>query len=176
MSFFWVPLVKGHKRMLSLNCFTSLFWARPVEGCRSTLNLICLTSFWARSVKGTPGKRTVEHLNHGNLATINTKYCIPLKTDVVVNYDKDPAGSSVQKLEQLLLAPESAQLAAFVAPSVRIIEEALDIYSPSSTCIAFNGGKDCTALLHLVHAVTKRYSKKKKNISNFIVISFHQDS
>ena len=33
-----------------------------------------------------------------------------------------------------------------------MIEECLSRYEPSEVCISFNGGKDCSALLHLIHA------------------------
>lgn len=37
------------------------------------------------------------------------------------------------------------------------IEECLSRYQPSEVCVSFNGGKDCSALLHLIHAAwTKR--------------------
>ncbi|XP_038051174.1 FAD synthase-like [Patiria miniata] len=85
-----------------------------------------------------------------------------LPKEFIVSYEKDPAGNSAQRLQQLLVAPESAQLACFVGPSVRIIEEALDKYPLSSICLGFNGGKDCTALLHLVYAVIKRKFPKQE--------------
>lgn len=45
-----------------------------------------------------------------------------------------------------------------VAAALQTIEEALDKYSLVQLCVGFNGGKDCTALLHLVHAAVRRYS------------------
>lgn len=44
-----------------------------------------------------------------------------------------------------------------VAAALRTIEEALDQYSLVQLCVGFNGGKDCTALLHLIHAAVQRY-------------------
>lgn len=46
-----------------------------------------------------------------------------------------------------------------VAAALRTIEEALDQYSLVQLCVGFNGGKDCTALLHLVHAAVQRYPR-----------------
>lgn len=43
-----------------------------------------------------------------------------------------------------------------VAEALRTIEKALDHYKQNELCIGFNGGKDCTALLHLFHAAIKR--------------------
>lgn len=55
----------------------------------------------------------------------------------------------------LLLA--GSALGQKVAVALRTIEEALDRYSLAQLCVGFNGGKDCTALLHLVHAAVERY-------------------
>lgn len=44
-----------------------------------------------------------------------------------------------------------------MAAALRTIEEALERYSLAQLCVGFNGGKDCTALLHLVHAAVERY-------------------
>lgn len=43
-----------------------------------------------------------------------------------------------------------------VAAALRTIEKALDLYRLKEICIGFNGGKDCTALLHLFYAAIKR--------------------
>ncbi|CAM9810705.1 unnamed protein product [Lampetra fluviatilis] len=43
-----------------------------------------------------------------------------------------------------------------VADSLKVIEDAVRTYGLAQLCVAFNGGKDCTALLHLVHIVMRR--------------------
>lgn len=43
-----------------------------------------------------------------------------------------------------------------VAAALGTIEMALDKYSVNELCVGFNGGKDCTALLHLYYAALKR--------------------
>lgn len=43
-----------------------------------------------------------------------------------------------------------------VAAALGTIEMALDTYSADELCVGFNGGKDCTALLHLYYAALKR--------------------
>nr|XP_058165769.1 FAD synthase isoform X2 [Dasypus novemcinctus] len=43
-----------------------------------------------------------------------------------------------------------------VADALQTIETALARYSLSQLCVGFNGGKDCTALLHLFHAAVQR--------------------
>jgi FAD synthetase len=51
-----------------------------------------------------------------------------------------------------------AQVHRHVQESIDIIEKALSMYKIENTCVSFNGGKDCTAVLHLVHSVSRRYS------------------
>lgn len=43
-----------------------------------------------------------------------------------------------------------------VAGALQTIETALARYSLTQLCVGFNGGKDCTALLHLFHAAVQR--------------------
>ncbi|NXY25760.1 FLAD1 synthase, partial [Atrichornis clamosus] len=71
---------------------------------------------------------------------------VPLVTDCV-----SPAAVEVYGL-----AESGSALAQKVAAALRTIEEALDQYSLVQLCVGFNGGKDCTALLHLVHAAMQR--------------------
>lgn len=54
--------------------------------------------------------------------------------------------------------PAGSALGQKVSAALRTIEEALERYSLAQLCVGFNGGKDCTALLHLVHAAVERYS------------------
>lgn len=43
-----------------------------------------------------------------------------------------------------------------MASALQTIETALAQYRLTQLCVGFNGGKDCTALLHLVHAAVQR--------------------
>lgn len=43
----------------------------------------------------------------------------------------------------------------------QVIEEGLDKYPADTVFVSFNGGKDCTALLHLVAAVWQRKSASR---------------
>lgn len=43
-----------------------------------------------------------------------------------------------------------------VAGALQTIETALARYDLTRLCVGFNGGKDCTALLHLFHAAAQR--------------------
>lgn len=54
------------------------------------------------------------------------------------------------------LAKSGSSLGKKVESALQTIETALDRYQLSQLCVGFNGGKDCTALLHLVHAAVQR--------------------
>ncbi|KAJ2773665.1 FAD1 flavin adenine dinucleotide synthetase [Coemansia nantahalensis] len=54
------------------------------------------------------------------------------------------------------LAAEPSQLGAKIASALSIIEQAVDRYGPAHVALSFNGGKDCTALMHLVRAALHR--------------------
>ncbi|XP_030321028.1 FAD synthase [Calypte anna] len=71
---------------------------------------------------------------------------VPLVTDCV-----SPAAAQVYGL-----AESGSALGQKVAAALQTIEAALDRYSLAQLCVGFNGGKDCTALLHLVHAAVER--------------------
>ncbi|XP_032568871.1 FAD synthase isoform X6 [Chiroxiphia lanceolata] len=71
---------------------------------------------------------------------------VPLVTDCV----------SRASTEVYSLAESGSALGQKVAAALQTIEEALDQYSLAQLCVGFNGGKDCTALLHLVHAAVQR--------------------
>ncbi|KAK7147480.1 hypothetical protein R3I94_010110 [Phoxinus phoxinus] len=71
---------------------------------------------------------------------------VPLITDSV----------SVAAEEVYLLSKSETLLGKKVAAALGTIEMALDKYSADELCVGFNGGKDCTALLHLYYAALKR--------------------
>lgn len=46
----------------------------------------------------------------------------------------------------------------------KIIEKCLEDYGRDNVFLSFNGGKDCTVLLHLVHTVlSRKYPNEKEN-------------
>lgn len=49
-----------------------------------------------------------------------------------------------------------AQRNKHVQESIEIVEKAFLRYKIENTCISYNGGKDCTAILHLVHSVANK--------------------
>lgn len=71
---------------------------------------------------------------------------VPLVTDPV----------SIATAEVYSLANNGTPLGEKVLSALKTIESALDQYSTEEVCVGFNGGKDCTALLHLYYAALKR--------------------
>ncbi|XP_028986264.1 FAD synthase [Betta splendens] len=79
----------------------------------------------------------------------------------VVALVTDPV--SVAPAEVYKLANSGTPLGEKVASALRTIEAALDRYSTEEVCVGFNGGKDCTALLHLYYAAVKRRHPESKD-------------
>ncbi|XP_053559547.1 FAD synthase isoform X2 [Bombina bombina] len=77
-----------------------------------------------------------------------------LPPGVVVPFVKDPVSQAAAEVYQL--AQSGSALGEKVAAALRTVEQALDQYSLDKISVAFNGGKDCTALLHLFHAALQR--------------------
>ncbi|KAK2844602.1 hypothetical protein Q5P01_011261 [Channa striata] len=72
----------------------------------------------------------------------------------VVSLVTDPV--SVATAEVYKLANSGTTLGEKVMSALKTIETALDRYSTEEVCVGFNGGKDCTVLLHLYYAGLKR--------------------
>ncbi|XP_047905263.1 FAD synthase isoform X1 [Anser cygnoides] len=87
-----------------------------------------------------------------------------LPPGVVVPLVADPVSPAATEVYGLAESAGSA-LGQKVAAALRTIEEALDRYSLAQLCVGFNGGKDCTALLHLVHAaLERRYPERQEKL------------
>ncbi|KAM9851808.1 FAD synthase isoform 1-T4 [Aulostomus maculatus] len=78
---------------------------------------------------------------------------VPLVTDPV----------SIATAEVYMMASNGTPLGEKVASALKTIEAALDQYSTEEICVGFNGGKDCTALLHLYYAAMKRHYPDSKD-------------
>ncbi|XP_054834045.1 FAD synthase [Eublepharis macularius] len=86
-----------------------------------------------------------------------------LPEGTVVPLVSDPVSRAA--MDVYALAESGSPLGQKVAAAVQTVEEALDRYPLSKLCIGFNGGKDCTALLHLFHAaVQRRYPERTEKL------------
>uniref|UniRef100_A0A671NV81 FAD synthase n=1 Tax=Sinocyclocheilus anshuiensis TaxID=1608454 RepID=A0A671NV81_9TELE len=89
---------------------------------------------------------------------------VPLVTDPV----------SVAAEEVYTLSKSETVLGKKVAAALGTIEMALEKYSTNEICVGFNGGKDCTALLHLYYAVLKRYDLELFSVEGNIRQALHE--
>ncbi|KAI9302867.1 hypothetical protein BJ944DRAFT_269289 [Cunninghamella echinulata] len=64
-----------------------------------------------------------------------------------------------------LLAPK-------VKEALTVIEEAYHLYGLDGVAISFNGGKDCTVLLHLVVAVLSRLGYQKDQLIRTVFVTY----
>lgn len=69
-----------------------------------------------------------------------------LPSDRFVDYDVDPLYEPMKKLEKL---QKTSKICSPLTEALAVCSETLSRYSLDEVCIGFNGGKDCTALLHL---------------------------
>ncbi|KAJ8005009.1 hypothetical protein DPEC_G00142200 [Dallia pectoralis] len=99
-----------------------------------------------RLVLDSESSKEVEMARAQLLVELPTGSVVPLITDPV----------SIATEDVYTLAKTRTPLGDKVANALRTIETALDQYSAGEICVGFNGGKDCTALLHLYYAALKR--------------------
>jgi len=62
------------------------------------------------------------------------------------------------------LAEDSSTLGQVTKEALHVIETVLDEYGNERVAISFNGGKDCTVLLHLLVAARSRRDRRQTNI------------
>ncbi|XP_046580781.1 FAD synthase-like [Haliotis rubra] len=115
---------------------------------------------------------TLESLDEDKLGQVCQYLTERLPQDSVVMYEKDPVSAAVKTLYTLVESDEDTVYANNVRHAVKVIEEGLKKYSLEEICVGFNGGKDCTALLHLCHAVFKKmYPDSKANLNALYIRS-----
>mmetsp|Transcript_11187 Transcript_11187/g.20662 ORF Transcript_11187/g.20662 Transcript_11187/m.20662 type:complete len:243 (-) Transcript_11187:289-1017(-) len=89
-------------------------------------------------------------------------------------------------VENTEVAKKMAELMQSVAPqecnemseSLKVISDALERYAPEQLALSFNGGKDCTVVLHLIRAVLQqKYSKEESHMrfSKLKLVYFKKD-
>ncbi|XP_060074465.1 FAD synthase-like isoform X2 [Ylistrum balloti] len=102
-------------------------------------------------------KLTLEAKEAGILRQAKQNLIDKLPKGSVVNFDMDVVAYAAERVYSVLQSHTvDAQFRDKLQHSIGIIEQSLGRYSLEKTCIGFNGGKDCTAVLYLFHAVVKR--------------------
>ncbi|XP_006819165.1 FAD synthase-like [Saccoglossus kowalevskii] len=96
-----------------------------------------------------------------------------LPSELVVKYEKDSVVKAEEQVYSIVESDRLDEYVEYLRRSVRTMEEALDKYKLDEICIGFNGGKDCTALLHLFYAVVKRKYPKYDDHLQALYIKNH---
>ncbi|XP_020653119.3 FAD synthase [Pogona vitticeps] len=104
-------------------------------------------------------KLTLDSDSEAELEKVYSFLMENLPDGVVVPLVADPVSRAATDV--YALAASGSPLGQKVAVALRTIEEALDRYPLSKLCLGFNGGKDCTALLHLFHAAVQRRNPER---------------
>ena len=99
-------------------------------------------------------KLTLESEFSANIDAVTDFLHSQLTADSFIDYDQDPVNHAADRVYQI--ADGNDKFAMKVKQSLHVVEEAFGQYSWDEMCVGFNGGKDCTALLHLVYAAACR--------------------
>ncbi|XP_062598134.1 FAD synthase-like [Saccostrea cucullata] len=90
---------------------------------------------------------------HKAIASLKEK----LPEGSIVDYDSQPIKNATRRVYDVIESSNSDDhYRNCVKEAVSVLEECLEKYSLDEICIGFNGGKDCTVLLHIYYAVVKR--------------------
>ncbi len=84
---------------------------------------------------------------------------------------------NVEKVYSLLDPKDESNTSACVKGAWAIIQQTLQLYSLDELCISFNGGKDCTVLLHILHAALNKLSLPPRQLKAVYIrydSPFHQ--
>lgn len=79
-----------------------------------------------------------------------------LPENALVDYDGNPLHQLEDKVYNLHCQIKDKSFSERLMLSLRVIEDSLQCYGSKQLCVGFNGGKDCTALLHLAYAAVRR--------------------
>ena len=72
---------------------------------------------------------------------------------------------NLDKVYSLLDPLNESNTSACLKGAWAIIQQTLQLYSLEELCISFNGGKDCTVLLHILHATLNKLPSPPKQLT-----------
>lgn len=102
-------------------------------------------------------KLSFESTNANSLHEAYSELSQKMPKGSVVTFDKDPLSLAVDKVYNIVADQDTTDhFVTKVRQAVNTLEKAFEQYDLADICLCFNGGKDCTVLLHLVSAVVKR--------------------
>nr|CAD2176850.1 unnamed protein product [Meloidogyne enterolobii] len=86
-------------------------------------------------------------------------------------FDPRPWENAYEKLEAFQINFQSKEISNKLKGALHTIEEILNKYSLEQISLSFNGGKDCTLLLHLFRACVNKKYNNQKQINAFYIKS-----
>ncbi|KAI1726777.1 putative molybdopterin binding domain-containing protein [Ditylenchus destructor] len=92
--------------------------------------------------------------------------------DDVMHFDESPWVDAPKKLDEFL-GRQSQKFQAKISDALKVIDEVLDQHGMENTSLSFNGGKDCTVLLHLLRVCVDRRFGREKSLHGFHIL--HSD-
>jgi len=108
-------------------------------------------------------KLTLESTDESAIASAHSTLLASLPAEFVLSdYDPHPLTNMGEKLTDFMSKEEGTAFGLKLSQTVSVIEDCLTRYSIDEVCLAFNGGKDCTALLHLFAAVLKKKQPERQ--------------
>lgn len=82
-----------------------------------------------------------------------------MMNQIISDNDERYWEKSWERMNDYISNPENKH----VVDSLNVIEEALNRYGLEGICLSFNGGKDCTVLLHLTQYAIHRWHRSKEH-------------
>lgn len=107
--------------------------------------------------------RVIITLESENMAEVNKAhdYLVSQLDENWLAKDGDLLGNAYINTLDLINSKKLNDFGSVLEKSIQTVEKCFDEFNPNEIFISFNGGKDCTALLHLVHSVMlKKYGQK----------------
>jgi len=75
----------------------------------------------------------------------------------VIDYDPNAMANATQSIQDIIngsIKDNPLQLP--LSSTFQVIEDCLSRYGPHEVCVSFNGGKDCSVMLHIIYAAWKK--------------------
>ena len=95
--------------------------------------------------------------------------------DVVKFYEQEKTVTSESSTDALVLQDKVGDMSERVKSAFAILEQAFDQFPVEQIALSFNGGKDCTVVLHLLRAFCEIYGKTDLAFRRIKYVHFVKD-
>jgi len=161
----------NHSTELLLNC-TETAVADTLSNTQLLFSDVNIGSYpqWSNNYSKVSIKMDGSNIERVNQCKMHLEENIPHEN--IVDELRDPMSANGNDVYQL--AQEQSPFGAKLRHAISVTERALTEYTEDEVSIAFNGGKDCTAVLHLLYAVMRR-TKRTTAIKSIFIESAAKD-